>query len=321
MERREPMLLVCPSCATSYMIDPAALGTEGRTVRCARCKTTWFVGAADSATDVNAFVDDVIAEAQAESDRLTGIGKPAEPADFGGKSLGPDEMPEAAPEWSADPPAADSPDLAAEARHDAPEPAEPPSIGDAPPLVPPIDHAEFAESARAAEHETEDIETFAARRKRLQAKRKKSRRSSRWTAIVLLLFAFNVALVGARSEVVRYVPQTASLFAAIGLPVNLRGLNFEHVRIAKETQDGMTILLIEGKIVCAANRAVEVPRLRFAARNAAGQEIYSWTAKPERSVLGPGESMDFRSRLAAPPADANDIMVRFFTARDVAAGK
>src|SRR5215207_5786490 len=37
------MLIVCPSCASEYMIDPGRLGAEGRTVRCASCKSTWFV--------------------------------------------------------------------------------------------------------------------------------------------------------------------------------------------------------------------------------------------------------------------------------------
>ena len=104
-----------------------------------------------------------------------------------------------------------------------------------------------------------------------------------------MLVAFNVALVGARNEVVRYLPQTASLFAAIGLPVNLRHLKFENVKISKETQDGVNMLIVEGTIVSKAGKPVEVPRLRFAARNATGQEIYTWTALPTRSILGPGE--------------------------------
>jgi len=198
------------------------------------------------------------------------------------------------------------------------------AINDAPSLVPPIEHAPIEHAPLTAagrfEPESEDIETFAARRRRMQSKRQKSKRSSRWTAIVLVLFAFNVALVGARHEVVRYLPQTASLFAAVGLPVNLRNLNFEKVRITKEIEDGNAILVVQGSIVSASNRPAEVPRLRFAARNASGQEIYVWTAKPERSILGPGESMKFSSRLAAPPADANDVMVRFFTAQDAMAG-
>ena len=61
------MLIVCPSCATSYMIDPAALPASGRNVRCARCKTTWFAGAPKPGAEVRAFVDSVIAEAEAKS--------------------------------------------------------------------------------------------------------------------------------------------------------------------------------------------------------------------------------------------------------------
>jgi predicted Zn finger-like uncharacterized protein len=324
------MLIVCPSCATSYMIDPASVGAAGRMVRCARCRTTWFAGTPKAASDVSAFVDSVIAEAEAESSGRPEA--PAQPADsappshtvaaadeFAGDDAGAEQSPHATPDWTAEP-TAGNPDLVPEA---PPEPPEPPTISDAPSLVPPIEHrhehAPLADTLRA-EIESEDIETFAARRKRLQGKRKKKSRSSRWTAIILVLFAVNVAVIGARNEVVRYLPQTASLFAAIGLPVNLRHLNFENVRINKETEGGVTILMVEGKIVSTGNKPVEVPRLRFAARNAAGQEIYSWTAKPERSILGAGESMDFRSRLASPPPDANDVMVRFFTAQDAVAG-
>jgi hypothetical protein len=61
-----------------------------------------------------------------------------------------------------------------------------------------------------------------------------------------------------------------------------------------------------------------VPRLRFAVRNATGQEIYAWTAKPSRSILEPGDKLPFRSRLASPPADASDVLVRFANANDVA---
>ena len=53
------MLIVCPNCATSYMIDQAAVGPAGRTVRCARCKATWFAGGPKAAPDVTAFVDNV----------------------------------------------------------------------------------------------------------------------------------------------------------------------------------------------------------------------------------------------------------------------
>ena len=39
------MLIVCPTCATSYQVQAAALGAAGRSVRCANCKNTWFATA------------------------------------------------------------------------------------------------------------------------------------------------------------------------------------------------------------------------------------------------------------------------------------
>ncbi len=307
-----PMLIVCPNCSTSYMVDPSALGSGGRTVRCARCKTTWFASWQKQAPNAKAFVDGAIAEAQAQTSpapaQPSAADIPQAPDDFGAEAAEPAGAAESHTEdaWPEPEPAA---------HEQAPEPV---MVDDAPPLVPPDEHAALGEPDQP-EADSADVESYAARRQRMQARRKQARRSSRWTAIVLVLFAFNVALVGARNEVVRYLPQTASLFSAIGLPVNLRHLSFEHVRVTKEQQDGVNVLVVEGTIVSSADKPVTVPRLRFAARDAAGQEIYTWTALPSRSILGPGEKLDFRSRLASPPADAKNVMVRFFNAHDATA--
>ena len=325
------MLIICPSCATSYMIDPASVGPGGRTVRCARCKTTWFAGGPKSAPEVTAFVNGVIREAETQSAGAPSSGSASHSANaasdnapraadnFAGEPSEPlPEPPYVAPKPEPAPPVGQAPhhtDLVPR-DHIAPEPV---AITDSPSLVPPIGHATVP-AADQTEHDNEDVETFAARRQRLKARRLKARKSSRWTALILILLAFNVVLVGARHEVVRYLPQTASLFAAIGLPVNLRSLKFENVRISKEGQNGGSTLIIEGTIVSTASQPTEVPRLRFAARNATGQEVYTWTALPNRSILDAGERLDFSSRLASPPAEASDIMVRFFNSQDAVAG-
>jgi predicted Zn finger-like uncharacterized protein len=316
------MLIVCPSCATSYMIDQAVVGPAGRTVRCARCKTTWHAGGPEPVSNVNALVDGVIAEAEAQaggqrqSDSSVAASAPtASDDDFGADDR---ELPNAIdpsepmPEKPATPALPRAEPFASTATDETPA-----RISDAPSLVPPLEHEALPDPEAAAE--PEDIESFVARRERMHAQRQKARRTSRWTAVLLVLFAFNVAVIGGRNDVVRYLPQTASLFAAIGLPVNLRHLRFENVRIKKETVDGVPILIVEGSIVSNANHPTKVPRLRFAARNKAKQEIYTWTMLPSRSTLQPGEKLDFRSRLGAPPKEAQDVMVRFFTAKDAAA--
>jgi predicted Zn finger-like uncharacterized protein len=300
----EVMLIVCPNCATAYILDEAAIGPTGRTVRCARCKTSWFAGGPQAASEVTADAENAFAQAAPQS-TSSARGKAPPPS---------------ATQYAEELTAGNSKSLVA-TESEAPE-AEPALIADAPPLVPPIEHESppppTAEAAQA-ERDSEDNESFDARRRRMQARRKQSRRSSRWTALILVLVGINVALVGARGEVVRYLPQTASLFAAIGLPVNLRGLQFEDVKISKETQDGLTIVIAQGTIVSETGKPVEVPRLRFAMRNASGQEVYTWTMPPPRSILEPGARLPFRSQIPAPKVDASDIMVRFFSAKDAMA--
>jgi hypothetical protein len=102
--------------------------------------------------------------------------------------------------------------------------------------------------------------------------------------------------------------------------VNLRGLTFENVRTTGEVHEGVPVLIVEGTIANVVNKTVEVPRLRFAMRNAAGHEIYAWTTVTGRSILAPGETATFRSRLASPPSEGRDVIVRFLNRRDLMSG-
>jgi predicted Zn finger-like uncharacterized protein len=295
----DPMLIVCPSCSTSYAIEPGSLGLVGRTVRCARCKTTWFADGSKPAPEMTVAAD----EATEADGAFTGVLRPDQPVNSIGAEAEhqPAEVEQAVSSATQNDPATAPGEI-------------PAAIADAPSVVPAIEPPAHPNG----DTDSDEIENFAARRKRLQARRKEARRSSRWTALILVLFAFNVALIGARSEVVRFFPQTASLFSAVGLPVNLRNLKFENLRISKEAQEGLSSLVIEGTIVSISNRAADVPRLRFAARDTAGQEVYTWTALPSRSTLSPGEKLEFRSRFVSPPASAIDVMVRFVSAQDAA---
>jgi len=312
------MLIVCPSCATSYKIDPASVGAQGRNVRCARCKTLWFVDQPrpTEAAGVSAFVNDVIAEAQAPSPPPPSSPLPpvAEEVVTGPSSV--DFPPEPPPPE----PVSDETAAFRDALNEAPEPpASDQHIEEAPSLVPPAE-PDTAEPGPAVDPPpVEDVEDFAARRARRQAKRK-AKPKSKLPYIILTLVGINAALIAWRADVVRIVPQTASLYAALGLPVNLRGLEFQDVKISTE-DEGMNVLVVEGNIVSTSRRTVEVPKLRFSVRNAAGNEIYAWTAQPGRGVLGPGENLPFRSRLSSPPAEAHDVLVRFFNAHDVSGGK
>jgi predicted Zn finger-like uncharacterized protein len=155
----------------------------------------------------------------------------------------------------------------------------------------------------------------AARRRMTTAK--SSPGQGRLVAMTALVGAILFALIGLRASLVRAVPDLAGFYAAIGMPVNLRGLEFNAIRTAHEMQDGIPVLIIDGEIRNITRQPVEVPRLRLAVLGADARELYSWTTLLPRSVLPEGESIPFRSRLASPPAEGKEVMVRFLNRLDL----
>ena len=287
------------------------LGASGRNVRCVRCQTQWFAAAPEPA----------YAEVEAETAMDVAPVPAAEPeaiaddivtADAG---IPPEQVPaEAAVEQAETP---------VETPAEVPD-AEIPALDDAPSIVPAAEQSEAAVADENAFPITGgDIDTFVARRRRVRERHSLRLRipRPRWPlaalpTAILALVAATAVILGWRTEVVRRLPQTASLYSAIGLGVNLRGLVFENVKTSHEMHEGVPVMVVEGEIVSVSRKPVEVARLRFGVRNAAGYEIYSWTAVASRPIAAPGERIAFRSRLASPPAEARDVLVRFFNRRD-----
>jgi len=175
-----------------------------------------------------------------------------------------------------------------------------------PPLVPRVIDATAAIAPRA----TPNIKAPPVPRRR--ARPRDGRRWARFLpAVTALQLAAVAAVLLARVEVVRVMPEAAPLFRMIGLPVNLRGLVFAGVGTRTERQDGSAVLIVEGRIESDSHSAVAVPPLRFALRDAAGTEVYAWTAPPDAATLGPGESLPFQARMISPPRAGNDVLVRF----------
>ena len=304
------MLIVCPSCSTGYQIGPTALGPAGRSVRCSHCKNTWF-----------ATPESVLEEAVAAA--------AAPPATV--------RVPDPPPKAPPPPPEVEEFDLATASDFSVEgviplddagttDEAKALTTMDAPPLAP-MDEADTAEpsGAKFDPGAADDIETIAARRARHAHAERKAKRTplQRLLSLPMLIVALAAILLGVlqwRATVVRYFPQTGSLFSMLGMPVNLRGLIFQEVKSRSEFHDGVMVLVVEGVIVNLTRNTLEVPRLRFGLRNGVGHEVYAWTALPSRPLLGSGDGLPFRTRLASPPPDGHDVIVRFFNRRDAALG-
>jgi len=354
------MLIVCPSCATSYDVKLASLGPEGRQVRCARCQTVWHAAPsrADSLVAAAAALaperpppldgappraaaasrqqaQALKAEAGPDVDEAAEVTLAPEPGEGGS---GPDGSGERAGTQAVagawfEPPASlppsgetwrEPPDNVLANEHGETIAAEDGAEVEAPPIAPvdldegrpPLEIDDTAEQPAAP---VADVETVAARRRRRSRSRRPAWPLSAFQSAILGLVVVDAVLIGWRADVVRALPQTASFYAMVGMPVNLRGLDLDDVKTTTEQHEGVQILVVEGNIVNDSRKLADVPRIKFILRNAARQEIYSWTAVPSTGMLPPGQAVAFRSRLASPPPDGRDVVVRFVTRRDLMA--
>ncbi|MET0365606.1 MAG: MJ0042-type zinc finger domain-containing protein [Sphingobium sp.] len=57
------MILTCPNCATRYIVPDSAIGLEGRRVRCASCKHSWFQEGATLEMAAAAHAEEVVEQA------------------------------------------------------------------------------------------------------------------------------------------------------------------------------------------------------------------------------------------------------------------
>ena len=286
------MQITCPNCQSSYTVADTALGEKGRSVRCAKCKEVWH-----AMPPVPAMAEPVVEEWQPSVDEW----KPST------DEWQPTVDPPAAEEAAAPPPEGSEPTSdAAWPQSDTAHAGDPPHVEDAPPVAP--DQPVEAMSQKPGVSNYEEIR----RRKAARLKAEKDRGLGITAGRIAAAFAgLIVALVVARENIVRLLPQTASLYAQLGLHVNVRGIDFANLKTSYETQDGTRVLVVEGGIRNISSAVQPVANIRYSMRNAAGVEVYSWTGVPDRNLMPPGETTQFRTRLASPPNDGRDVRVSF----------
>jgi hypothetical protein len=120
-----------------------------------------------------------------------------------------------------------------------------------------------------------------------------------------------MALIGWRTEVVRLWPRAATVYAALGLPVNLRGLALANFHTVTLNQGFQHVLGVEGEITNLRAQTTPLPPIRLAIRDAQGHRLYSWVVVAQKPRLAPGEKLQFQARLAAPPAAGRQVTVDF----------
>jgi predicted Zn finger-like uncharacterized protein len=135
-----------------------------------------------------------------------------------------------------------------------------------------------------------------------------------WAAIAAAFLLVVGAAMVFRIDVVRAVPRTASLYAALGMPVNQVGLTIERIQAQPALQDGRAALMVTGVVRNIRSKPVVSPPLRIALLDKAGKRVAARTARVTDPKVPPGGLRIFSVAMLDPPASAVDVEVTFAAA-------
>lgn len=136
------------------------------------------------------------------------------------------------------------------------------------------------------------------------------RRAARVMGAVGLAAVLGVGYFG-RVQVVERYPAMAGLYGAVGLGVNVVGLDFSNVTTLRTLRDGKEMLVVSAQIVGLMPDPVVVPPVVVTLIDAAGEGIYEWSVTPSVRDLMAGERATFDTQLVLPPGDAQRVRLSF----------
>lgn len=282
------IVIVCPHCGTRYQVPPEAIGA-GRKVSCARCGQTWTAHQPRPATPEEEADELFAKEEEAELDATfraveRGLSRPA--------------------------PAATTPVATdrAETLPDMPRSVTPIRTAIAPGTLPAIGAAGGEGAA-----DRMGMEGRVQRRQRSLAGNLPTSRQRSMTRLASLsaLLAVLALGYGLRVEIVRAVPDLAGVYAALGMTINVVGLDFSGLSTLIRADDGGDVLRVEASIFSVETREVAVPPILISLFDAEGRALYAWSVAPPTATLAPGESLAFSAELARPPAGAMRATLSF----------
>ena len=307
------MIIACPACATRYVVPDSAIGVEGRTVRCAKCRHSWFQDGPELAAPLDTPVlpepapPQPVPAAEPESEV-----DPAPPEV---------EAPVEQPQWEQPPaeepqPAVAEPDDAEPASADWDEP-QPAQISDTPAVdaepeaetpaavvygedelpPPPPGAAQFA----AEEPEAEDDYSRFAHEPLFRPRRNPARM---WTLAAALFAVVALGAVAATAwfGLPSWMPFAHPLFAedqpglTLDFPAKMQG--------QRPLSDQTWFFEANGTVSNVSQSARSVPAILAVLKDARGRIVFTAELHSPKRVLAPGESVSINEALVSVPKAA-----------------
>jgi Protein of unknown function (DUF3426) len=146
---------------------------------------------------------------------------------------------------------------------------------------------------------------------RTRAPGERSAVAAGWIGLAAVLLLLVWGGVRYREAIASVWPQTSSLYAALGMPVNSRGLAFTGVSYRRDTEAGQLVLTVKGSVVNVSAREIAVPQIEVVLTDNNQHRLDRWLFSAGVGRLKPGQKIGFATRRTNPPEEARHLEMGF----------